>query len=117
MAIIRITNLKLRTIIGINDWERKKKQDIVLNITIHFNADRSSSSDSIKDTIDYKKITKRIIKEVEASAFYLLEKLCKTVLDIVMKEKLVKEATVRIDKPGALRFAESVSIELMGRRP
>ena len=116
MAIIRITNLKLRTIIGINYWEREKKQDIILNITIAFDAGRSSQSDNIKDTIDYKSVTKHIIKEVEASKFYLLEKLCKTVLDIIMTHKRVKAARVRIDKPGALRFADSVSVQLTQKK-
>jgi len=115
MAIISITNLKLRTIIGINDWEREKKQDIIINITIEFDAARSIQSDNIKDTIDYKKLTKRIIKDVEASQLFLLERLCQMVLDIVMEEKGVQGATVQIDKPGALRFCDSVSVELKKR--
>jgi len=116
MAIIRITNLKLRTIIGINDWEREKKQDIIINIAIQTDARRSSASDDINDTIDYKAMTKRIIGEVEASEFFLLEKLCRHVLDIVLEEKLAQEATVTIDKPGALRYCESVSLELTQRK-
>ncbi|HLF18467.1 MAG TPA: dihydroneopterin aldolase [Candidatus Omnitrophota bacterium] len=116
MAIIRITNLKLRSIIGINDWERKKKQRVVINIAIRFNAAKSSQSDGIGDTIDYKSITKRIIKKVTGSRYYLLEKLCQKVLDIIMEHKMVKEALVRIDKPGALRFADSVSVELSAKR-
>ena len=116
MAIIRITNLKLRTIIGIQDWERKKKQSVVINITFHFDASKSNKTDNIGDTIDYKTLTKDIIKVVEASKFNLLEKLCKAVLDLVMQDKRVKEAHIRIDKPGALRFAESVSVELVGHR-
>ena len=112
MAIIRITNLKLRTIIGINDWEREKKQEIVINIAITIDATKAAASDDIKDTIDYKTLTKRIIKEAEASSYFLLEKLCRHVLDIVLEENLAQEATVRIDKPGALRFSESVSLEL-----
>ena len=112
MATIRITNLKLRTIIGTNDWERECKQDVLINVKIDFDATRASESDNIKDTIDYKAITKRIISEVEPSSFFLLEKLAKCILIIVMKNPLVKEATVRIDKPLALRFADSVSVEL-----
>ena len=112
MATIRITNLKLRTIIGTNDWERECKQDILINIKIGFDATKASKSDNIKDTIDYKLLTKRIIGEIEPSSFFLLEKLAKHILEIIMENPLVKEATVRIDKPLALRFADSVSIEL-----
>jgi D-erythro-7,8-dihydroneopterin triphosphate epimerase len=116
MAIIRITNLKLRTIIGINDWERKKKQDVIINIAIQTDANQASISDNIKDTIDYKLLTKHIIKEVEASKYYLLEKLCRRILEIVLQEKRAYEATVRLDKPGALRFCDSVSVELTHRK-
>lgn len=116
MATIRIINLKLRTIIGINDWERECKQDIVINVTIDCDAARAAESDAIEDAVDYKTITKCIIMEVEASSFFLLEKLAKAILNIVMENSLVREATVRVDKPLALRFADSVSIELSEKR-
>ena len=112
MATIRITNLKLRTIIGANDWERECKQDVIINVTINFDASKASQSDNIKDTIDYKAMTKRITGEVEPSGFFLLEKLAKHILSIVMENPLVKEAAVRVDKPLALHFADSVSVEL-----
>ena len=116
MATIRITNLKLRTIIGIHAWEREHKQDIIVNIKMEFDASQSIESDSIEDTVDYKVITKRIIKEVEASNFQLLEKLTQFILNIIMENPQVQEAVVRVDKPFALRFADSVSIELSEKR-
>jgi len=116
MATIRITNLKLRTIIGIHDWEREHKQDIIINIKMEFDASQSIESDSIEDTVDYKVITKHIIKEVEASNFQLLEKLTQFILTIIMENPQVQEATVRVDKSFALRFADSVSIELNEKR-
>ena len=116
MDTIRITNLRLRTIIGTNDWERKTLQDILINITIEFDATKPARSDDIEDTVDYKKITKKIIKFVEASQFFLLEKLTAEVLNLVMENKKIVAATVRIDKPHALRFADSVSIEITHRR-
>lgn len=116
MATIRITNLKLRTIIGIHDWEREHKQDIVINIKMEFDASKSIESDSIEDTLDYKVITKRVIKEAEASNFQLIEKLAQCILSIVMENPQVQEAHVRVDKPFALRFADSVSIELNEKR-
>ena len=112
MATIRITNLRLRTIIGINEWERDVKQDVIINITLEFNADRAAQSDNIKDTVDYKTLTKKVIKTVEASQFNLLESLTQTILNIAIEDKKVLNATVRIDKPQALRFADSVSIEM-----
>ena len=116
MATIRISDLRLRAIIGTNDWEREHKQDIVINITMEFDAAKASQSDNLTDTVNYKTITKKIIKEVEASEFFLLEKLTDTVLKIVMEHPMVTQATVRVDKPFALRFADSVSMELSAKR-
>ena len=116
MATIRITNLKLRTIIGTNSWERNHKQDIIINVRIDYAADKAVKSDKLKDTVDYKAITKKIIKKVETSKYFLLEKLTRVILEIAAESPLVEEAAVRVDKPAALRFAESVSVELTKRR-
>lgn len=112
MEIIKIKNLRLRTIIGINDWEREKKQDIIVNIKIAADFKKASQSDDIKDSVDYKTITKRIIVEVEKTNFFLLEKLANFILELIMENKKVISATVEVDKPRALRFADSVSVEL-----
>lgn len=116
MATIRITDLKLRTIIGTNDWERNQKQDIVINVTLHYDASAAIASDDLKEAVDYKTITKKIIKKVENSQFFLLEKLTDMILDIVMENPAVQEASVRVDKPFALRFSNSVSVELSRKR-
>ena len=108
--IARIKNLRLRTIIGIFDWERKNRQDVVLNIELEFDGRKAAESDDIEDTVDYKTLTKRIISEVEQSQFYLLEKLANHVLKIIMENPNVLRAVVEVDKPHALRFADSVSI-------
>lgn len=112
MAIIRITELSLKTIIGIFDWERKRKQKVVINVELEFNASKAIKTDDVKDTVDYKVITKKIIQHVEESKYFLLEKMAGSVLKIILDDPKVKRAKVRIDKPGALRFARSVSVEL-----
>ena len=116
MAKIRITDLLLRTIIGTHDWERKKKQDILINITFEYNCSKASKSDELKEVVDYRTMTKKITEEVEVSQFFLLEKLTDFVLKLVMEDKKIDNATVRIDKPHALRFADSVSVELSAKR-
>ena len=110
MAKITIKDLKLRTILGIEDWERKTKQDIIINIVIEFDGSKAAESDDLNDTVDYKAMKLRIIKMVEKSDFFLVEKLAAEVLKICMSDALVKKASVEIDKPHALRFAESVSV-------
>ena len=113
---IEIKNLKLRTIVGINDWEREKKQDIVINICLEFDASAAILSDDIKDTVDYKGITKNVIEVVEHSRFFLLEKLADTVLRTVMDDKRVLRVHIEVDKPQALRFTDSVSIKASAQR-
>src|SRR3989338_5426789 len=116
MAKIRITNLRLRTIIGTHDWEREVQQDVVVNMTLDYDAGAAIASDDLRKTVNYKALTKQIIKEVEASQFFLLEKLSGKVLDVVTAHPAVLEAVVRVDKPQALRFADSVSVELKWSR-
>lgn len=116
MAVIRITNLRLRTIIGANDWERDHKQDLVINLRIEFDASASGNSDKLADTVDYKTITKEVIAEVEGSSYELLEKLATRLLEIVENYAGVQHARIRIDKPHALRFADSVSVEIESSR-
>ena len=116
MATVRITDLTIKTIIGTNTWERTTKQKVVINTVFDYDARRAARTDRIQDTVDYKTITKEIIACVRASKFFLLEKLTDCVLKIIMKNKMVKTAHVRIDKPKALRFAKSVSVELFAKR-
>ena len=116
MATIRITDLKLKAIIGINDWERKEKQEVIINLSLEFNSKQAARTDDIKHTIDYKALKRRIIDRVETSRYFLLEKLVEEVLDLVMTDKKVLSSTVRIDKPRALRFAKSVSVESTRKR-
>lgn len=111
-AIINIKNLRLRTYIGFNPEELEKQQDIVINSEIHYPADIASSTDNEADAVNYKVITKRMIQLVEKGRFKLLEKLVADLLDIAMEHSDVKFARVMVDKPHALRFADSVSITM-----
>ena len=112
MAVIRIKNLLVRTIIGFNPEERVNRQDVIINIEIEVNITKATQNDIPDEIYNYKAITKEIIAFVSESKFNLLEKLTSEVLQLVMKDERVKRAKVEIDKPHALRFSESVSVEL-----
>ncbi|MBS7326952.1 MAG: dihydroneopterin triphosphate 2'-epimerase [Thiopseudomonas sp.] len=116
MARIRIKDLRLRTYIGINDDEIRNKQDILINATIFYPACKAVGSNQIEDALNYRSITKAIIDQVESNRFALLERLTQHVLDCVMSFAQVAYAEVEVDKPHALRFAESVSITLAAQR-
>lgn len=111
-AIIKVTNLRLRTFIGFNPEEMAKMQDVVINVAIKHSINAGIYDDIIEDALNYKVITKRIIQHVESGKFLLLEKLAADILDICIAHPSVLESEVTVDKPNALRFADSVSITL-----
>lgn len=116
MARIRIKDLRLRTYIGINDDEIKNKQDVLINITVLYPAADAVNENDIEHALNYRTITKAVIRHVEENRFALLERLTQEVLAVVMEFKQVRYAEVEIDKPHALRFSESVSITLSEHR-
>lgn len=108
--MIRIKNLRLRTVIGINDWERDLLQDVIVNVEFEFQSDAAVKSDDINDTVDYKLLKRKIIKYVENSKVFLLEKMADGILNIVFENPKVLHAKVEVDKPNALRYTDSVSV-------
>src|SRR5690606_41705687 len=116
MAIIRIKNLLLRTYIGFNDEEINKLQDVIINMAIEVDLTSAIQQDAVDGSYNYKIITKNVITLVQEQKFMMLEKLAQSILDEIMKNKNVRSATVEVDKPHALRFAESVSVELSATR-
>ena len=115
-AEITITNLRLRTFIGFNEEELCKQQDVIINAHIFYQADAACSSDNELTALNYKIITKKIIKHVENNQFRLLEKLTHDLLCITMADEAVIKASVRVDKPKALRFSDSVAITLSANK-
>ena len=112
IATINIHNLRLRTFIGFNPEEMEKQQDVVINIEIRYVASRSALRDQVDAALNYKDVTKRVIGHVESNRFLLLEKLADDVLRICSEDPSVLNSRVTIDKPHALRFADSVSLTL-----
>jgi D-erythro-7,8-dihydroneopterin triphosphate epimerase len=113
---IHIRDLLLRCIVGIRDWERAKKQDVVLNVTLHADLGRACRSDAIDDTVDYVAIKQSVIDTVESSSFYLVERLAQAVADVCLRDGRVQRVDVLLEKPGALRFARTVGVEITRER-
>lgn len=110
---IIIKDLLLRGIIGINDWEREKKQDILVNIILSADLKLAGESDRIDDCVNYRTITKQVIRHVEGSSRFTVEALAADIARICLQAPGVKRARVRLEKPGALRFATSVGVEIV----
>jgi len=113
---IHIRDLALRCIIGIEPRERDRLQDVLINITLHADLSRAGRSDNIADTIDYKAIKGKVAERVEKSSYQLVERLAEEVADACLADPRVRRVEVTVDKPGALRFARSVAVEI-SRQP
>ncbi|MBF0623781.1 MAG: dihydroneopterin aldolase [Magnetococcales bacterium] len=109
---IDIRDLHLRTLIGIEDWERKNRQDVMLQLTLWTDLTRAGRSDRIEDTVNYKTLAKRVIALTEASSFQLVEALAQRVADLCLDDPGVERVRVQVDKPGALRFARTVGVTI-----
>ncbi len=110
MDIIFLGGLEIKTIIGIYAWERETKQTIVLDIEMGFDIQAAAASDDIVDTLDYKAVSKRIITFVEASEFFLVEKLISEIANIILTEFKVPWVKINLNKKGAIRGASDVGI-------
>lgn len=113
---IHIRGLRLRTRIGVADWEKKDRQDIVIELTLHSDQRKAAASDAIADTVDYKAVRDDVVAFVESSQHELLEALAHNVADRVLAFDGVTAVDVTIDKPLALRFADSVAVSIHRRR-
>ena len=115
-AVIRIKNLRLRTYIGIKEEEINNRQDVIINAVIHCHAQAAVESNIIEDALNYRTICKAIIAHVEDQRFALLERMTYEILEIVMAHPDVMKGEVEVDKVGALRYSDSVSMALGGQR-
>jgi len=116
LARVRIKNLLLRAYIGIKEEEINNQQDVVINVELTYDASEAIEQNEIASELNYRTITKQIIAHVDGRRFALLERLTHEVLAIVMDHQAVQWAQVEIDKPHALRYAESVSVCLQANR-
>jgi dihydroneopterin aldolase/D-erythro-7,8-dihydroneopterin triphosphate epimerase len=113
---ILIRDLALRCIIGLEPHEREHRQDVVIHITLHADLRRAGQSDRIEDTVNYKTIKRKVVDLVEGSSFLLVERLAQRIADVCLAEEGVQRVEVTLDKPGALRFARSVAVEIVRER-
>ena len=118
MDKIFLRELKVDTIIGIWDWERKIRQTIVIDLEMSADIAKAAATDDIKDTLDYKGVAKRVQKFVAESSFQLVETLAERIAGIIRDEFGVAWVRVKVHKPGAIRGSRDVGIEIeRGERP
>jgi len=117
MDKIFLNELKVDTIIGIWDWERKIRQTVVIDLEMSADIAGAAATDNVEDTLNYKSVAKRIQSFVSESSFQLVETLAERIAGIVRDEFDVQWVRVRVNKPGAIRGSKDVGILIeRGRR-
>ena len=116
MDKVIIKDLLARGIIGINDWEREKKQEILINIELYSDLAQAGESDSISDCVNYRSVSKQVLQHAETSARYTVEALAADIAEICLEQERVDRVLVRVEKPGAVRFSKSVGVEIIRTR-
>lgn len=116
MDRILISDLLARCIIGVNEEERRERQDVLINLAVYADLGKACRSDRFEDTVDYRALKKRVLSLAENSEYYLAEALAEGIAMICLEHPLVAKVSVRVEKPGALRFARSAGVEIVRER-
>jgi len=110
MDTIYIHDLRVETVIGVFDWERRIRQTVVFDIEMAADVARAAVSDRLEDTLDYKSIAKRIKQFVADSDFQLVETLAERVAAVVLDEYPVPWIRLKVNKRGAVRDARDIGV-------
>jgi FolB domain-containing protein len=112
MDKVFITDLSARGIIGINEREREKPQEILINIVMEVDLRKAGQSDDIADCVNYRTVSKKVQSHAESAARFTVEALAADLARLCLEEPGVQRAIVRVEKPGAGRFSRSVGVEI-----
>lgn len=112
MDKIFIHALKSEAIIGIYDWERQVRQTVIVDIEISADIRKAALTDSIDDTLNYKRVAKRVLAFIEASEFHLVETLAEHLAMLILEEFNIAWVRLTVSKPGAVRSSRDVGVAL-----
>jgi FolB domain-containing protein len=112
MDQVFITDLVARGIIGVNDWEREKPQEIRINLILFGDLSQAGKSDDIRDAFNYSAIARKVLAHAETARRLTVEALAADLARLCLEEAGVQKVRVRVEKPGAVRFSRSVGVEI-----
>jgi len=112
MDTVLIQDLLVRGVIGISDNERAQPQDILINVRMYTDIHAGAQSDDINQCVNYRTVAKKLFAHAEKVGRYTVEALAEDVARLCLEEPGVKGVWVRVEKPGAVRFARSVGVEI-----
>jgi len=114
--LLKIKNLRLKTVIGVYDWEKNFDRDIIINLEIETDFLAALRSDSLEDAIDYDAISQKVKNFIANKRFKLIEKMAQDLMNQIMEDKRIKRCKLEIDKVGAIDFVDSASITIQQER-
>jgi dihydroneopterin aldolase/D-erythro-7,8-dihydroneopterin triphosphate epimerase len=109
---IEIEGLLLRAIIGVNPEERVNLQDVLIDIRLETDIRPAAASDNVADAVNYRTLTKDVIAFVEGSQYLLVERLAEEIAKLCLRDERVSRVWIKLRKPGAVRFAQSVGVSI-----
>jgi FolB domain-containing protein len=112
MDKVFIRDLLVRGIIGVNDWERDTPQDILINVIVTTDTRKAGRSDNLEDSVNYRTLAKKVQAHAERADRMTVEALANDLAELCLQEQGVHKVLVRVEKPGAVRFAKSVGVEI-----
>lgn len=112
MDKVFVKDLLVRGIIGINEWEREKPQDIIINLVIFADLTSAGETDDISQSVNYRTLAKKAQVHTEKAKRLTVEALAADIANICLEEPGVKKVRVCVEKPGAVRFSRSVGVEI-----
>ena len=113
---IFLRGLQVECVIGFIDWERRVKQTVVIDLEVPVDCRRAAQRDEVEDTLDYKKVAKRVIAFVESSEFKLVETLAHRLALVLLEEFSLEWLRLSINKPGAIRGSRDVGVSIRRTR-
>ena len=112
MDQVFIKDLSARGVIGINDWEREKPQEILINVTLFADLRQAGARDDLAYSVNYRTVAKKVQRHAETAARFTVEALAADLARLCLGEPGVQKVVVRVEKPGAARFSRSVGVEI-----
>ncbi len=112
MDQIFIKDLVARGIIGVNEWEREKPQEIIINIVLFTDLHKAGMSDDLQESVDYGSVAKKVLVYTETTQRLTVEALATDLASLCLEEPQVEKVRVRVEKPGAVQSSRSVGVEI-----
>ncbi|HSW01306.1 MAG TPA: dihydroneopterin aldolase [Sedimentisphaerales bacterium] len=113
---IFIRDLLVRCILGVEEGERREKQDVVVQVDLWVDLRKAGRTDALADSIDYSVLKRQILQATENTQYRLIEALAQRIADECLKDQRIECVKVAVEKPGVLRFARTAGVEIFRRR-